>query len=233
MDRTGTAPSRPTADTPACKSIPFVQRKPFYFFNICLLPSPWACVSLPFRVWQDILTPLDSQLIFQPFWQFKLVRITMWKSIRATQIQLHFTNPQRITYSLSLMLHSTEHLSTLLYYYLILWQMLKLTKSREPPEVPGSLPPGAEVVCSAAPQVLLPDLLLVITYQSSTSDGRSPGLRQEPRDEEQKLSRNGEMISSKKKRLILSDCDCLILVSLQRKININITWLQLLIVQNI
>lgn len=34
-------------------------------------------------------------------------------------------------------------------------------------------------------------------------------------------------------RLILSDCDCLFLASLQRKINTNITWLQLFVVQNI
>lgn len=67
--------------------------------------------------------------------------------------------------------------------------------------MPGRLPPGTEVVCSAAPQVLLPDLLLVITFQSSTSGGRSPGFRQEPRDEVQKLSRNGEMMSSKKKKM--------------------------------
>lgn len=77
--------------------------------------------------------------------------------------------------------------------------MLKLTESREPPEVPGSLPPGTEVVCSAAPKVLLQELLLVITYQTSTSGGRSPGFRQEPRDEVQKLSRNSKMMSEKKK----------------------------------
>ena len=83
-----------------------------------------------------------------------------------------------------------EHLLTPLQRYLILWQMLKLTESREPPEMLGSLPPGTKEVCSAAPQVLSQDLLLVITHQSSTIDGRPPGFRQEPWDEVQKLSRN-------------------------------------------
>lgn len=57
------------------------------------------------------------------------------------------------------------------------------------PESPGSLPPGTNEVWSAAPQVLVQSLLLVLTKQTSTSDGSSPGLRQEPRDEVQKLSR--------------------------------------------
>lgn len=59
----------------------------------------------------------------------------------------------------------------------------------------GRLPPGSQEVCSAAPQVLLQDLLQVITYQTNTSDGRSPGFRQEPRDEVEKLSRNSNMMS--------------------------------------
>lgn len=68
----------------------------------------------------------------------------------------------------------------------------------------GSLPPATKEVCSAAPQVLLQDLLLVITYQSSTSDGRSPGFRQEPRDEVQKLSRNSNMMRFGRKTKIKS-----------------------------
>lgn len=67
--------------------------------------------------------------------------------------------------------------------------MLKPTESRVPPEIPGSLPPGTNEVWSAAPQVLVQSLLLVPTKQTGTSDGRSPGFRQEARDEVQKLSR--------------------------------------------
>lgn len=70
----------------------------------------------------------------------------------------------------------------------------------------GRLPPATEEVSGAAPQVLLQVLLLVITHQTGTGDGGSPGFRQQPRDEVQKLSRNRNRIrfrGGKRKEYIL------------------------------